>query len=71
MPVAAPSAAAQAVAAKYEDIAIKYNDHQEDVDKLQKAALEEVLPAVLTEVGLQDDAQANKHVRQFLKDRGE
>ncbi|PWN32270.1 uncharacterized protein FA14DRAFT_162443 [Meira miltonrushii] len=70
MPVAAPSAAAKAVAAKYEDIATKYNDHQEDVDKLQKAALEEVLPAVLTEVGLQDDPQASKHVRQFLKDRG-
>lgn len=71
MPVAAPSAAAQAVAAKYEDIATKYNDHQDEVDKLQKAALEEVLPAVLTEVGLQDDAQASKHVRQYLKDRGE
>lgn len=70
MPVAIPSAAAQAVAAKYEDIATKYNDHQEDVDLLQNAALEKVLPEVLTEVGLQDDHQASKHIRQFLKDRG-
>lgn len=71
MPVPAPSASAQAVAAKYEDITTKYNEHLGDIEQLKQVALHEVVPAVLDEVGLSEDAHAERHVRQYLRDKGE
>lgn len=67
--IAAMSASAQAVADKFADIASKHNEHVADVEQLHALALDEALPAVLHGVGLQGDARAARHVKQYLDER--
>ena len=68
MPGTIPSQAALAVTAKYEEIVGKHNDAFEQVDELHTLAVEEIVPAVLQELDVQDDV--TPAVRAFLDDRG-
>jgi hypothetical protein len=68
MPGATLSDAALAVSSKYEEISAKHNDSINEVEKLHDAAVHDVLPAVLQELGLSEDAQAIKDTMAFLDD---
>lgn len=70
MPGTTKSEAALAVASKYEDLAGKHNNSISEVEELHDAAIQEVLPAVLQELHLVDDAEAIGTQRAFLDDRG-
>jgi len=71
MPGTTPSSAALAVASKYEEISSKHNETIAEIEELHDAAVEEMIPAVLQELGLSEDAQAIKSIRAFIDDRCE
>ncbi|UZJ57145.1 hypothetical protein CBS101457_006465 [Exobasidium rhododendri] len=68
MPGTTISSAALAVASKYEEISARHIDCIKEVEELRDAAVDDVLPAVLQELGLSEDAQAIKVSMQFLDD---
>lgn len=70
MPGTTPSTSALAVASKHEDLAIKHNRCIDQVEELHNVAISDMLPAVLQEMGLENDTEVESRSRIFLDDRG-
>lgn len=66
----ASSEAALAVAAKHQDLVTKHKSSIDKVEELHNVAVDDLLPAALQEMQLEQDPHAETRARAFLDDRG-
>jgi len=66
----ASSDAALAVAAKHQDLVTKYNNSIDKVEELHNVVVNDLLPAALQDMQLEEDPQTETRTRAFLDDRG-